>query len=387
MHTIGGVGMTAQYLTIEGKQRRMPAFLASLADFTVTPAEATGAEVVRADPNVSLYCFDDDAKQAIFVELPADIDLSRAPFVYQTQYDHARRLIAVPYESFRQLARDLPAVSRLIMIYMTGRSGSTVLSHVFNELDTVLSLSEPDAATQFVHLRAADGSRDEELRELLDCTVRFLFKPSAAGAPSACVLKVRSEGTRLMDLFQATFPQVKNLFLYRDALGWVASFYRIVTRGRQLPEYTPVGEFLGLFALLFKYDFTPLTAYLDEGTTELSIPQLLALWWMAIMEWYLAKYQQGFPVLAVRYDDLNAHREQVVAEIFKYCGLPATRARETLAVFERDAQAGTMVARDDPRQGNTLRLSDEQRAEVSRILARHPILKQSDFLAPGTLRV
>jgi hypothetical protein len=49
------------------------------------------------------------------------------PFVYQAQYDQAERLIAVPYETFTQLARDLPDVRRLILIYATGRSGSTLL--------------------------------------------------------------------------------------------------------------------------------------------------------------------------------------------------------------------------------------------------------------------
>ena len=90
----------------------------------------------------------------------------------------------------------------------------------FNELDNVLSLSEPDVGTQFVHLRNADGSRDSELRELLDCTVRFLSKPTATKAPSIYALKLRNEALQVMDLYQSTFPQAKNLFLYRDAIGW-----------------------------------------------------------------------------------------------------------------------------------------------------------------------
>jgi hypothetical protein len=219
----GGTLMTAQYLTIEGKHRQMVGFHASLADFTVTPSDSVGTDIVRADPNISLYCLDDASKQAIFVELSPDVDLATAPFVYLTQYEQAQRLIAVPYDTFRELARTLPAVKHLIMIYMTGRSGSTLLSHLFNELDTVLSLSEPDVATHFVHLRNADGSRDAELRELLDSTVRFLFKPTAVKTPSIFALKLRNEGTQLMDLFQTTFPHAKNLFLYRDAIGYVQS--------------------------------------------------------------------------------------------------------------------------------------------------------------------
>jgi hypothetical protein len=241
-------------------------------------------------------------------------------------------------------------------------------------------------ATQFVHLRSADRSRDAELRELLDCTVRVLFKPTAFKTPSIFALKLRNEGTKVMDLFQATFPQAKNLYLYRDAMGWVTSFYRIFSRG-MLPASMPLDTFLALFGEMLNHDFTQLATYLDEGTTEVSIVQLLALCWLAGIEWYLTKQAQEIPILAARYADLNAQREQTLTALFTYCSLPTTKVNETLSVFARDSQAGTALARDKPEEGNTLRLSDEQRNDVIRILQRHPIIKQSDFIVPGTLRV
>jgi hypothetical protein len=378
--------MTGQYLTIENKERQMAGFLSSLNDFTVTADDAVNAGIVRTNPNISLYCLDDASKRAIFVELPPNVDLAKVPFVYQTQYEKAQRLIALPYDSFIQVARELPKVNDLIMIYMTGRCGSTLLSHVLNELDEVLSLSEPDVATQFVHLRDEYSTRDTELRELLDSTVRVLFKPTALKTPSICALKLRSEGTQVMDLFQATFPQAKNLFLYRDAIGWVTSFYRIFSRGGS-SEPTPLDEVRSVFDLLYKYDATRLVDCLEEGTTEVSLVQYLTLWWLATMEWYLAKHTQGFPVLATRYGDLNTHREEVLTALFRYCGLPTEKVRETLGVFAQDSQAGTFLARDKPEEGNPLRLSEAQRNEVTTLLKRHPTITESDFIVPGTLRM
>jgi hypothetical protein len=272
------------------------------------------------------------------------------------------------------------------MIYMTGRCGSTLLSHVLNELDTVLSLSEPDVATQFVHLRDAYSTRDTELRELLDATVRVLFKPTAHKAPSIYALKLRSEGTQVLDLFQATFPQTKNLFLYRDAIGWVTSFYRIFSRGGP-PEPIPIDEVCRGFDLLYKYDGTQLVGYLDEGATDVSLVQYLTLWWLATMEWYLAKHAQGYSTLATRYVDLNAHREQVLSELFRYCGLPTAKVAETLGVFAHDSQAGTFLAREKPDQGNALRLSEAQINEITTLLKRHPVIQVSDFIAPETLHI
>ena len=378
--------MTTQYLMIEAKHRQMTGFHASLADFSVARGEEVNADIVRDCPNISLYCLDDEARQAIFVELPPDVDLATAPFVYQTQYEQAQRLIAMPYDTFQKVARELPEVERLIMIYMTGRSGSTLLSHLFNQLDSILSLSEPDVATHFVHLRSTDGSRDTELRNLLDYTVRFLFKPTAFKTPSTLVLKLRNEGTKLMDLFQATFPAAKNLFLYRDAVGFVTSFSRIFAR-MGFPARMPLHEDIALASQIFNEDWSRLTAYLDEDATSVSLPQHLTLWWVAVMEWYLAQHERGIPALAVRYDDLNTHRERVVSEVFTYCGLPADQVQETLGVYGRDAQAGTGLARDNPNEGNKVQLSDEQRNEITQILQRHPVVKTSDFIVPGTLEV
>jgi len=281
------MGMTVHSLTIEAKHRPNPGYLASLADFSLSTGSEVSADIVLKQPNLSLYCLDDARKEAIFVELPPDVDLAMAPFVYQTQYEQAERVIAVPYETFRQLARALPEVRHLIVIYITGRSGSTLLSHVFNALDSVHSLAEPDAASQFAYLRSADGQRDAELRDLLDCTVRFLCKPTPFKTPSTHALKLRNEGLRVMDLFQATFPQAKNLFLYRDAVGFVASFYRIF-KLVHMPERMPLGEWRALFGELINEDFTHMSAYLDAGTAEVSLVQHLTLWWLAIIEWYLA---------------------------------------------------------------------------------------------------
>jgi hypothetical protein len=378
--------MTVQYLNIEEKHRMGPGDHASLRDFTVSAGDTTGDEHVLLQPNVSLYCLDDAARRAIFVELPDGIDLSTAPFVYSTQYEQAQRLIAVPYDRFRELARQLPPVERLILIYISGRSGSTLLSHVLNEFEGVLSLSEPDVANQFVHLRDLDGSRDAELRDLLDCTVRMLAKPTPFKTPNTFALKFRSETLQVMDLYQAAFPQAKNLYLYRDAIGFAASFYRVFMKAG-FADHWSRREFVAAYSAMMRYDFERLAALVDPDVETLSTPQQLAIWWLAIMEWYLAQHTRGIPVQAVRYADLTAHREQVVTSILEYCGLPTDQVAKSLQAFERDSQAGTFLARDKPNEGNTFRFSEAQLAEITEILARHPVIKESDFIVPGTLRV
>lgn len=378
--------MTALYLNIEAKHRQNPGFLASIKDFTLSEGEAIDAKIILSSPNISLYCFDDEAKRAIFVELPQDVNLASVPFVYATQYEEAQCLIAVSYDSFREIAASLPPVENLIMIYITGRSGSTLLCNVLNELDSVMCLSEPDVITQFVHLRADNKARDAELRELFDCTVRILFKPNPYKTPLTYALKFRTETLRVMDLFWETFPQTKNLFLYRDCTGFVASFYRVF-KNSEMPEFFSLNEFIVMFTEFFHYDFTPLRAYLDPNKEQVSLIQYSTFWWMMGMEWYLAQANKGISILAVSYADLNASREQVLSAIFSYCDLPVDAVSKTLIAFERDSQAGSFLARENPNEGNKVKLTDEQYSEISHILEQHPIIKQSDFIAPNSLHV
>jgi hypothetical protein len=378
--------MTARVLTIKERQPQVPGQLASLADFTCVEGEEIDPRVVRDNPDLSLYCFDDATRRAIFVELPPAVDLTKAAFVYVTQGEQAERLIALSYDDFVRLASELPKVENLIPIYINGRSGSTLISHIFNELDTVMSLSEPDAATQFAYLRDPDGSRDKELCKLIDSTVRFLFKPNRHKKASTYALKFRAEAVRVMDLYQATFPQAKNLFSYRDAVGWVTSFYRLFKNwGYQ--DQQSLSEWLPLFEQAHKKDAGDLKTYLGEGDEDLPLTKVFALWWLFAMEAFLTQYERGIPALAVRYDDLNTHREEVVRGIFAYCALPVSDVKGALRAFERDAQAGTRLARDDATRGNTLRLSERQLTDIYDVLQRHPVIKTPDFKLPGTLTV
>lgn len=248
-----------------------------------------------------------------------------------------------------------------------------------------MSLSEPDVANQFALLRDGDASRDAELCRLMDGTVCFLFKSNPYKNASTHALKLRGEGARVMDLYQATFPQAKSLLAYRDAVGWVALFYRAF-RDLGLPEREPVDGWIGYFGQALNRTPDEVRAYLGNGEGT-SVVKAFALWWLFLMEDCLKQHERGVRALAVRYDDLNRHREEVVSEIFAYCGLPSSDVKKALRAFERDAQAGTVLARADPKQGNTLRLADQQLADVYDVLECHPVVNTPDYELPGTLTV
>jgi len=405
--------MQIEQYPIVGRRPRFAGSLASVTDFLYatceqpsyaqkggvelrhcTPTTILTVQEFLDNPHYSLYCFDPVEQRAIFVALPPALDLTLVPFAHQAQYEAAHHMVTMPIELFHRLAQDLPTPTQPIFLYMAARSGSTVLSHALNASGYVSSLSEPDAVTQLVHLREgcgtepARGFHDEELVALATSTMRHLFRPQAThlGAqmrPRQAV-KFRSEGVRVMDLFQRAFPTAVNLFLYRDTLGWVNSFQRIFTK-LGLDEPLPVDEWQQLFEGFLQTDLCHLRRYLAPTCTVLSLVEQLTLWWIAIMEWYLAQWQQGTPVLAVRYQDLNTQRALTLEAIFAHCGLLPTAVAPALTAFATDAQAGTALARDKPEQGAALQLEATAVAEIIAILQRHPQLRHPHFWAPGTL--
>lgn len=342
-------------------------------NFVFREGESVPAHIIVENPNVSLYCLDDANRRALFVETPLGIDLEQAPFYYMAQYDHAQRLIAVPYETFHHLADEIIS-GDLIIIHSTGRCGSTLISQAFAEVDGVRSLSEPDIFTQIHFMRFLDRSRDDEYRRLLrSCTRLYSLR-----APTLA-LKFRAMCIQVGDLLYEAFPDAKNLFLYRNAETWARSMgveFRPLEDRRQ-----PVAEFP-----IYRRSMAPLSLdFAARRGREANPVELAALAWLSLVERYVALYDSGIPFLAVRFEDIRAQPRRVLAAIFDYCGLRGASVERAYAVFARDSQEGTVYSQASRQEQPRIPLTEDERARFQEILAERPVVRSADYIAPGTL--
>jgi len=117
----------------------------------------------------------------------------------------------------------------------------------------------------------------------------------------------------------------------------------------------------------------------------LSWAQHRALIWLGLMDCYLRQAQEGLPITAWRYTDLNHHRQETLSHMFATCGLSLDAVQLALVGFDRDSQAGTVMARAEESQGNPIQLNDEQEEEIRAIVCCHPIIQGTDFVAPNTM--
>ncbi|MEH2336805.1 sulfotransferase family protein [Nostoc sp.] len=376
--------MNTKILKIQTKNRTPASLIANLQDFSYEIGEDIDPKTIVDNPHITLYCLDLENQQAIFVETPSDIDIYEASFLYQAQYEYAQRLIAVPYQEFHQLAANIgDSIGQIAMIYSVGRCGSTLLSKLFSQVDTVLSLSEPDVFTQIVGIRNPDGSNDDALAELIKSCIYLLCKPTLKGKPSFCAIKLRSFGIELADLIYRVLPDTKLIFMYRNAEDVVKSCIRtFVPFSAMLPiiaqNIQAYNQFIPLLKEYARYiDFT------DSNATE-----FYTTMWLSVMHRYLLICQQGIPTCAIRYEDLVADPKKMVTGIFNYCNLPISEVSHACKVFEKDSQSGSNFSQENVRKNNN-KLPDilEIRQKIAQLLLKHPQIQTADFIVSGTLGV
>ena len=372
--------MSAKILHIQRKNRTPDITVVGLQDFDYREGETIDSLTVVEKSNISLYCLDPIAKRAIFVETPKNIDLSQPPFYYLAQYEHAEKLIAVPFEDLPELVNRLDRIEQLITIYSVSRCGSTLLSKVFNQLDTVLSLSEPDVFSQIVGLRNGDRSNDEEIMQLLKACICLLAKQTEP-QKFCCAIKLRGIGIGLGELIARSFPDAKSIFLYRNAEDVIkSSIQSFDAFSKLLPT---IGENIDLYS---KYIPLLKDYAADIDFTDSSAIDLYTVGWLSKMQSYLSLYEQGITTCAIRYEDLITKPQEIVTSLFKKCNLPVSDMVNVLAVFERDSQGNSTLSRENTRKNKSELLDTlEIREKIDNLLKKHSAITTPDFIVPDTL--
>lgn len=374
--------MNAEKLRIQARHRGRVAVITSLADFEISPAGAIDAEQLLDDSRFSLYCLDEARQRAIFTALPPGLDLARAPFMYQAQFDSAEYLAALPFASFTRLAKRIPLdETKVIFLHNIARCGSTVLSRAFNAAEGLLSLSEPDALTNCVRLEGLPLSAQYDL---MRACIAWLCRPAVIDQKAHVAIKFRNQATSIMKGFVDALPAATHFFLYRNVIDWLASFHRLRSKRNDPVQRFTRAQAIARQAAYMQCPPAALEAFAHPDFAIYTGLEERALSWLYMLDQYLRLKRAGAPVAAIRYEDLQQNRDAVLERILDLSRLPRAALPSMLRAFESDAQAGTAFARDDDR-GNTLALPASQQATVRKLLSRQEVINRADFVLPGTL--
>lgn len=371
--------MSAEQLIIEAKVKRIPFGIVALDDFQYRHGHALDPQMVIERPNVSLYCLDHAGQRAIFVETDPARDLLQAPFYFQAQYEAAQQLIAVPYATLHQLAaQHLLDPTRIMLIYSTGRCGSTLVSRVFEQISAVASFSEPDVFTQLLMLRSAGQASDAMIQALLlDCLKLMCLQASLVGK-QRWAFKFRSYVTSLSDLLYQAVPEARLVFLYRHAIPWAISFSRAFGPGDD--ELAPLVEQMHRWVV-------PLVAgEIARHRQPIGYSTLLACMWAACMRDALALQRQGAAMFVARYEDLRVAPHEVIAALLAFCGVDGPPRALLERTLGQDSQAGTQAARAETLRQAARVLTEHEMAEIGRLIPQYDPGLAPDLIIPQTFQ-
>lgn len=372
--------MTARYFEIVSKPRDNPLAFVQPVDFVLRPGPEVDPRLVVDHRHLSLYCLDPDERRVLFVETAPDADLYTAPFLYQAQFEAARRVIGVSYETLHDLAASVRvAPSRLSLIYSVGRCGSTLVSRAFQAADRVVSFAEPDVYSQILSLRAEDGSNAAEEADLVRSCTRILCHHAAATTGGdRWVMKLRGFCTELADVFAAELPDANVLFLYRRAETWLPSAGRAF--GFLEPEAL---EHMAEIQAFFAQMSPRIRAFGRKRDRTITGVELLACMWLSVMDRGIALQQARRPVFAVRYEDLRRSPRAVIEAMFGFCGVEVGDSAALDAILARDSQEGSAVSRDAV-EAVPVTVSPEQIRELVAFLRIEAPDIPPDIVLPGS---
>ncbi len=349
-----------------------------MAHFKLRDGDTIPSEVVIQHDNITPYFIDAESRRLIFADVPAEIDLTTAPFVYVVQREHATRLIAVPFEDLADLAQQVDAPKALILIYSTGRAGSTLMNQILNQVDGVSSFSEPDFFLNLIPMVYHADDRETYVELLTQCVKLFAYPY----ADQTIAIKFRAECIDIADVLQQAFPYAQNIFMYRDAIQWASSWYRIIVKRGKLTSRTVEQARTGTTLFTGRSDHFEQFIPQDATTIDFAIGTMGR--YIFYIEAYFRAIDQGLSFFALRYQDLNTQRETMLRKLFDYLDLPDEQLIAALAGFDKDSQAGTVLERAGDK-GNQQQLPDDQVAHIRELLEGHPLKLTPDSILPATI--
>ncbi len=373
--------MTATTFEVVDRPHSASFRLADIRNFDLREIDQSPVEKILENPHITLYGLDFENKRAAFVETPADVNLSQAPFYFRTQFEKATRVLTIPFETMIQLAKSVAIDdNRLISIYSVGRCGSTLASQIFAQISGVINISEPYTLSQLVIARNMKAASEDDLVALLEATICLLCKTTAE---TAWVVKGQSFVIELGDWLHKIYPHTKNLFLYRHAETWLRSGLRAYSRSveeaneehraREKQRRERLGALVPAIA---QYD----------ASQPLSHAGMLSLMWLTAVERYVQYCNMGIEMLAIRYASWQSAPQKTAEAMMDYCQCRPTDMTAIYETLNRDSQAGTHLSRETLERQERV-ITELELEELHWHLQHHAFIHDADFEVPNTLKI
>jgi hypothetical protein len=367
-----------------------PLSLEDLGHFSLGPAVDDVKAVIEDTVCQAMpYCICPATRTISIVQHEPGFSPTEASFMFVGQRQNVKRIVAVPWKRAVALAESLPEAKDMgpvLLIQMTGRCGSTVLTKALEWLDVgCQSVSEP-ALFEHVHDMLERGlcSREEAVR-VLRASVLMLVHQRRLAHPEKRVVVIKNRTLaptwRSCELMPEALPEVQQLFQWRTVEDVIGSF-NAATEANMVSDSAKYLARHGMDGTFWPLNGSPAPRWMERAERALREDPLLALpglelpeksaqhfaghgalgflTFMSVVDSHvaIALGRRGLFAHTLKYEDLMERKSVAVRELLERLGwlhlvpnASALGTPEADRVFLRDAHAGGGLAKGN---GTTL---------------------------------
>ncbi|XP_019633132.1 PREDICTED: uncharacterized protein LOC109476590 [Branchiostoma belcheri] len=402
---------------VQPKKRKYQRAMNSLDDFVPLNNMEPVVDVVqfftRRGNEFCVYSIDWEQESAVLVRPVDGADLKDHPFFREAQRRTAAEILSIPFSNLQDVTDAIgPKVAHVQngFIYMTGRCGSTLLTRAIEATSVAQAVCEPEvftiinmAVTQARRARQNTGFDEDNMVQLLRNVVTLLNYHLLMADPrhrDVVIYKLKPDVILIGDLMYRAFPSAKNVFIYRDGMGYLESFAKLYFRKKivhflmrsrlsvsMIPDYVRV--------------FGDDTKFADQSRGYGSFLFYLTTMWVGAMQRALELqrlHPEYFFHCLVYYDALVKGKEKSIRLLLKSLGVKwdveehGEEAEKMREVFDRDSQAGTCASARTKMAGEKWTepapnwLGDRERDYMSAVCrATGNDILGPDFIFPDTM--
>jgi hypothetical protein len=201
---------------------------------------------------------------------------------------------------------------------------------------------------------------------LIRAATLWTCRPPVGRTPGSIVLKPRSEAVLIANACQRAFPGSRNVFMYRDHLGYVNSCFRFMQRlmGAEAFFAEEAWRFLWDFVMV-GLPICTLEEWFAPDHGPIAWEEFLTLVWDLRIDGYLRALRQGMTFSAIHYHDLNTDRAAETQRLLEACGISTRHLDRAMTAFAEDSHKGSVGANATPARP----LNAEETARAARLLA------------------
>ena len=339
-----------QFTDYYGKRKLLEVAENTPGDFLTWPLSNVHPKYILKR-NVSLYAITKDV--AVFVETPEGKDIHRSdvhPFLYMAQFEKCQRVITIPIQFFHRLAGEIgDPSSQVILLSNTGRCGSTIVGQIIESVPGTLLMSEPDALTNLAYMRVARVLTNDEQDKLLSSVIRVICKPHDPSTVRICI-KPRFAAMIQMESLFRLFPDMKQMFLYRNSLETMSSFLKFsaIRPSQKIFRFcadtdriaavftSPRALNIQVLGIVHENQF--------KDPKAMDTYEMVATFWASAVCLAKRLKSSNNSLLLLKYEDLIDDQNKFCSDLFKAVDIDISEVNGALSALEKDSQEGTTMA-------------------------------------------